>query len=345
MEIEYGNKMIRTFAISPRTLEPDQYWRNIEDVGRWCGAYRFTGPLLFTGNDTFVEPWVAAQTVIDRYGVSPLVAVNPVYMHPFSVAKMISSYAYSFGQRTFLNMVTGTSLSQHEALHDSLDHDEKYERLLEYIRIVQLLVERSPTGVDFAGDHYQVSNLALRPPISPELRPEFFVAGHSDKAKEVKKATGAVGMQMLMPGLVADLAPGTRGIHFGLLTRESEEAAWAAAEKRFPESERGRFVLERSMKNTDSVWKKRLKFAADANDQCDNGYWLAPFRNFQADCPYFIGSHERVRDLVVSLVRSGVEHIILDVPADEQDFAEVAAAFQLAEGALAAPVSEQAQVS
>lgn len=333
MEFTYRDKRICTFAISPRTLEPAEYWRNIEQVGQWCGDYRFTGPLLFTGNDTFVEPWVAAQTVIDRFGVSPLVAVNPVYMHPFSVAKMISSYAYAFDQQVFLNMVTGTSLSQHEALHDPLDHDEKYDRLLEYIQVIQLLIEKSPSAISYAGKHYQVSDLALVPPVAESLRPGYFVAGHSDKAMAVKAETGAVGMQMLMPGLVDDVK-NVQGIHFGLMTRKTEEAAWEAAHSRFPESERGKFILERSMKNTDSVWKKRLKFAADTLDQSENGYWLAPFRSFQADCPYFIGSHEQVRDLVVSLVRAGIEHIILDVPPSEEDFAEVAEAFGQAEEVL-----------
>lgn len=340
MEFKYQEKRICTFAISPRTLEPAEYWRNIERVGQWCGDYQFTGPLLFTGNDTFVEPWVAAQTVIDRYGVSPLVAVNPVYMHPFSVAKMISSYAYAFEKQVFLNMVTGTSLSQHEALHDPLDHDEKYDRLLEYIQIVQLLIERSPSGIDYKGTHYQVSDLALVPPIEEALQPGYFVAGHSDKATMVKEETGAVGMQMLMPGLVDDVK-NAQGIHFGLMTRKTESEAWAAAHRRFPESERGKYILEKSMSNTDSVWKKRLKFAADTTDQCDNGYWLAPFRSFQADCPYFIGSHEQVKDLVVSLVRAGIEHIILDVPPAEEDFSEVATAFRMAEKELAGePVVE-----
>jgi len=50
-------------------------------------------------------------------------------------------------------------------------------------------------------------------------------------------------------------------------------------------------------------------------------------------CPF---GHERVKDLVVSLVRSGIEHIILDVPPEEQEFAEVAAAFQMAKEELAA---------
>ncbi|MEX2578403.1 MAG: hypothetical protein WD342_05030 [Verrucomicrobiales bacterium] len=63
MEFNYHDQRIRTFAISPRTLEPDRYWKHIDEVGKWCGRYGFTGPLLFTGNDTCAEPWVCARAV------------------------------------------------------------------------------------------------------------------------------------------------------------------------------------------------------------------------------------------------------------------------------------------
>jgi len=37
----------------------------------------------------------------------PLVAVQPVYMHPYSVAKMVSTLAFLHQRRVFLNMVAG----------------------------------------------------------------------------------------------------------------------------------------------------------------------------------------------------------------------------------------------
>lgn len=334
MEIKYGNKTISNFAITSRTLDRDKYWNHLDTISRLCSENGFTGPLLLTGNDTYVEPWLAAQSAIDRYGVAPLVAVNPIYAHPFTVAKMISSLAYIHKKKIFLNMVTGTSLSQHAALCDPLDHDEKYDRLFEFVQIVKQLTEGSSAPVTFKGEHYSTEELSLQPPIPKELLPEYFIAGHSDKAQMIKEEIGAVGMHMLS-GKLDDIPEGVRGIHFGLITREREDDAWDAAEDRYPEDARGRYVLEKSMKNTDSVWKKRLKFAADTEDKSDNGYWLAPFRSFQADCPYFVGGHERVKNLIVSLVRKGIEHIILEVPETEEDFAEVSKAYAMAEAELA----------
>ncbi len=335
MEFQYRDKTIHCFAITPRTLDASEYWPNIKKTGEWCRNYGLTGPLLFNGNDTFVEVFVAAQTIVEQYDVAPLIAVNPLYMHPFTAAKMVSSYAYAFKKQVFLNMITGTALSQAAALDCSLDHDEKYDRLLEYIEIIQLLTEKSPRPVSYEGKYYTIKDLALPTEIPQDLQPGFFIAGHSEGATKVRDATGAVGMKMLMPEL-AGVVKEDKGIHFGVVCRETEEEAWEAANGKFPEDRRGKHMLEHSMKNTDSVWKKRLKFAADTNDKCDNGYWLAPFRNFQADCPYFISSREGLKNLIVDLTRAGVEEFILDVPPDEKDFEEAGLAFKAAAEELAA---------
>ncbi|MEM7699399.1 MAG: LLM class flavin-dependent oxidoreductase [Verrucomicrobiota bacterium] len=321
------------FTITPRTLAPEAYWENIDEVGKLCQRYRLTGPLLFTGNDTFVEPWVCAQALIERYRLSPLIAVNPLYMHPFTVAKMISSMAYVYGQKVFLNMVTGTAVNHAHQLNCYLDHDQKYDQMREAIEIIQQLIEREEKAVSFDGDYYQVEGLSLCPAIPSQLRPDYFIAGHSEKANEVRDATGAIGMKMLMPEL-AGAVTGDRGIHFGVVTRATQAEAWVEAKKRFPDDPRGRRKLEISMKNTESVWKKRLKFAADAPDQNENGYWLGPFRNFQADCPYFVGSHAELADLVVKLRKIGVTELILDIPKGEVEFENAAIAFEQAESIL-----------
>ena len=82
-----------------------------------------------------------------------------------------------------------------------------------------------------------------------------------------------------------------------------------------------------SMNNTDSVWKQRMMMAAKMETDARQGYWLDPFRHFQADCPYFIGSHEAVAELVRELAAAGIRHIILDIPAIEEEFAEIDIAF------------------
>ena len=82
----------RIFAVSPRADNAKSYWAGTLKSAELSEKYGLTGVLLFNGNDTYLETWVVAEELLRRTkSISPLVAVNPVYMHPFTVAKIIAS--------------------------------------------------------------------------------------------------------------------------------------------------------------------------------------------------------------------------------------------------------------
>src|SRR5262245_5229903 len=201
VRITLPQKGIRVFTISPRTLGLEKYWKELQDTVTWSRDFNCTGILIFTGNDTYIEPWLVAQMVLEKSAnLSPLIAVNPLYMHPFTVAKMISSFARLFNRRVYLNMVTGTAVSHLEALGDSISHDERYHRLQEYIQIVKALLEAS-RPFTFRGRFYNVDHLQLYSVFPKELLPEFVLAGQSPAARSVCQAVGATGMHMLQSKL------------------------------------------------------------------------------------------------------------------------------------------------
>jgi alkanesulfonate monooxygenase len=77
------------------------------------------------------------------------------------------------------------------------------------------------------------------------------------------------------------------------------------------------------MENTDSVWKRRLSEAGQNGELHENGYWLVPFLNFQADCPYLVGSYADVGAKLRCFAEKNVSTIILDVVADEEELHHV----------------------
>ena len=91
------------------------------------------------------------------------------------------------------------------------------------------------------------------------------------------------------------------------------------------------------MQNTDSIWKRRMKLAAEEPDCSDSGYWLAPFRNFKADCPYIVGGYDRVGKVLASLISGGIEMFVLDISAYEEEFAHIRRAFENAKDRLGEP--------
>jgi alkanesulfonate monooxygenase len=333
VQLKYAEKIVSVFVISPRTTGLDAYWNDVHNTIRWSEQHECTGMLIFTGNDVYLDPFSVAQFLLERTKrLSPLIAVNPVYCHPFTAARMIASLAFIYRRKIFLNMVTGTALSHLESLGDSLTHDARYERIGEYISIIKALTS-NPRPLSVDGRVYKTCNLQLPFCISPELKPEFVLAGQSSAAQSVCETTGATGMEMLSSKLDHGVNRG-RGIHFGVVTRPEKDQAWQVARRLYPCESDARTILDLSMLNTDSVWKMRMKYEADQPSVCESGYWLEPFRNCRADCPYFIGSYQEVAALISQLVRCGAEMFIMDIPAVEEEYFHVSRAFKLAQVSL-----------
>ncbi|MDB5227014.1 MAG: putative Alkanesulfonate monooxygenase [Bacteroidota bacterium] len=333
MKIDLPDRVIDVFTISPRTLDVKLYWENIKNTIRLSEKYGYSGNLIFTGNDIYVDTWLVAQTLFsDTQSLSPLIAVNPLYMHPFSAAKMISSFAYIFGRKSFINCVTGTSKNDMQSFNDNLEHDDRYKRLEEYIEIIKLLLTGEP--VSYSGNFYVVNNMQLLPKIPEALQPEFYVAGASAAAKMTAIKVGAVHIMMGKPlNEISSEYPSfikQEGVYFGIVTRETEPAAWEFVCRLFPENEEGEMMLEYSMTNTDSEWKKELKSYAEAENATDKRYWMKPFKGFQADCPYYVGDYVQIADVIASYVLSGVKSIIIDTPSDEKEYIHIANAFKKA---------------
>ena len=170
-------RRMRVFPAVSRNRDPKKYVGELMRVAQFADRNGFEGILLFEGNDVFVEPWAMAQHIIsETTRSSPLIAVNPVYMHPFTAAKFVSSFAQLHGRKVYLNMITGTAVSDLQGLGDEQSHADRYVRLGEFIALMRQLLA-SPRPATFEGRFYRASNLQLRPRLPPELMPEFLVAG------------------------------------------------------------------------------------------------------------------------------------------------------------------------
>jgi alkanesulfonate monooxygenase len=311
---------LRVFAAISRNRDPQKYIGELMRVAHFADQSGFEGILLFEGNDVLVEPWAMAQHIMaETTRSSPLIAVNPVYMHPFTAAKFISSFAQLYGRTVYLNMITGTSVSDLQGLGDDVSHADRYVRLGEFVEVVrQLLASKRP--VSFKGTFYTTADLQLhaRPPA--ELLPEFLIAGQSEAAQRVARETGCIKMQMLPPDL--DQGITAPGLNFGIFARGGHDEARRAAKQRFRDDADDRELLALTMENTDSVWKRRLH-DGQSGELHENGYWLLPFLTFQADCPYLVGSYAEIGARIRSFADQGLTTIMLDMVADEAEMHHV----------------------
>ncbi len=125
----------------------------------------------------------------------PLVAVQPIYMHPYTVAKMVSSLAFLYGRRIYLNMVAGGFKNDLNALNDPTPHDRRYDRLVEYTTVIKLLLG-TEGPVTFSGEFYQINQLKLAPPLPKELFPGILISGSSDAGLAAALAIGATAIKL-----------------------------------------------------------------------------------------------------------------------------------------------------
>jgi alkanesulfonate monooxygenase len=332
---------VRIFSTCPQSKDVDraEYAKRIADVARWSEEAGCEGILVYTDNG-IVDPWLVTQLVIESTDrLAPLVAIQPVYMHPYSVAKMVSSLAFLHGRRVWLNMLAGGFKNDLLALGDETPHDERYERTTEYTRIVLGLLRGETVTVE--GKYYRGKNLSLTPPVDAELFPGVLMSGSSPAGLAAAEAVGALPVKYPQPpGEEARPEKGEFGVRVGIVARDSAEEAWRVALERFPDDRMGQITHKLAMQVSDSHWHKQLSGRDGEHVLDEDGvphpYWLGPFHNYKTFCPYLVGTYERVAREIRGYLSLGSTTFILDIPPSREELQHVAKVFELAEGAIRA---------
>jgi len=322
---------IEVFSTCPPSsrVPQDQYLDRLIDIAQWSESAGCTGMLVFSDNSV-LDPWALSHLIIQHTKtLCPLVAIQPVYMHPYWVAKQITTLSYLYGRRLYLNMVAGGFKNDLEALNDPTPHDKRYDRLIEYTAIITRLLANGES-VTFDGEFHRVSKLKLHPPLPTELLPDVFVSGSSDAGLAAAQSLGALAIKYPKPA-GEELSPpqGVRlGIRVGIIARPHEADAWDVARARFQDDRRGQLTRRLAEKVSDSVWHKQL--AAMGRQEEGGVYWMAPFQNYQAMCPYLVGSYSQVAEELARYFSVGYRTVILDIPPDPDDLAHTFEAFAAA---------------
>jgi len=325
--------MIELFSTCPPSSAAprDLYVDRVIEVARWSEAAGCKGILVYSDN-TLVDPWLLSHLIVQHTtALCPLVAVQPVYMHPYWVAKQIASIAHLYRRRLYINMVAGGFVNDLEALNDTTPHDKRYARLVEYTSVVMRLLS-SPAPVTYTGEFHNVVKLKLMPPMPDALVPGVFVSGSSDAGIAAARVLGATAIRYPKPAdqeqFPVDQLPDT-GVRVGIIARETEQAAWAVAHERFPEDRQGQLMHQLAMKVSDSAWHKELS-TIDEDEPERSPYWLVPFQNYKTMCPYLVGSYERVGRELARYIALGCRAFILDVPYSQDELGHTNMSFERA---------------
>lgn len=300
----------------------DSHLRKLRETAGWADDAGYRGALVYSDN-TSIDAWMAAQAAIaDTATFVPLVAVQPLDMTPFALARAVSSLAHLYGRPVDLNFVSGGFSRDLAVQGDALPHDARYDRLTEYVTIVRMLLGGDLAS--YAGQYYKVRRARLTAPVPADLLPTAYVSGSSAASLQAGESLG-IG-QLSFPLMPADFAsPDVRknkfgaGISIGILARDDSSEAWRIARKRFPADPDGAERMKLLLAAAVSSWQPQLASVPIADDAEGEAYWLVPFRYHHTFCPYLVGSYDEVARAVTTYLNGGARTFVLDIPQEPDD--------------------------
>ena len=202
----------------------------------------FGGVLLPTGNNC-LDGWTLGSALAPATEqLKFLLALRPGILSPALAARQSAALDRISDGRLLLNIVTGGL--PHELAGDGLllDHDERYQQTSEFLTIWRGLFDG---GIDFAGRHLTARNARLGSFGSVQKPyPPLWFGGSSPAGIEV--AAQHVDTYLTWaepPAMVADKLSAVReraaafgrvldyGLRVHLIVRDTDEAAWSAAER------------------------------------------------------------------------------------------------------------------
>ena len=336
VKIDMPRRPVEIFSTCPESsrVAPELYRQRVIDIARWSEEAGCRGILVYSDN-SLLDPWIVSHLVIQNTtALCPLVAVQPIYMHPYTVAKIAATFGQLYHRRIYLNMIAGGFKNDLLALNDTTPHDQRYERLVEYTMIIKRLLAGGPP-VTFEGKFYRSDKLKLSPPLPGDLFPGIFISGSSEAGMAAAMTIRGTAIKYPRPPgeeeSVLD-CPIECGVRLGIIAREREEEAWDAAYREFPEDRKGQLTRDLATKVSDSLWHKQLAQLERASGR--SPYWLVPFQNYKTMCPYLVGSYTAVARELARYIDGGYSKFILDIPHDAEELQHSRIAFDQARATL-----------
>lgn len=211
-----------------------------QQIARAVDHLGYTGALLATGTH---DAWVQGASLIPYTETfQHLIAAHPPLLSPTLLAKMIATFDQFSQGRLRVNIVNGDAkLMAQYGVH--LSHDERYEYTDEYLTVLKALLEGQT--VNFKGKHINVVNAGISVPSTQLPHPPLWFGGSSPAAHKVAAkhidtylSWGETPEQAEAKVREVRALAATHGradkIRFGIrlyvIVRETEAAAWAAAQ-------------------------------------------------------------------------------------------------------------------
>jgi alkanesulfonate monooxygenase len=271
------------------------------------------------------DAWITTAALLSQTRrLKFLVALRPGLIEPALAAQMAATFQQLSGGRLLLNVVTGSSSAEQRAYGDHLDHDTRYARAAEFLHVVR--TAWTGTAFDHHGSFYRLEAAQLRE--TPDPIPEVYFGGSSDAALPVAAAQADVYLTWGEPPVaVAEkvarvrefAARQGRTLRFGLrihvITRDSEEQAWADADRLIAGLDDATIAAgQRKLRTLESVGQQRmLALHGGSRDALVVGpnLWAGVGLVRGGAGTALVGSHAHVAERIAEYQDAGIDEFIL----------------------------------
>lgn len=307
----------------------DLSWRYLRQLAGAVDHLGYSGALFATGaHDTWVlTSSLARETERMRF----LVAVHPPLISPVLAAKMAATLDQFSDGRVILNIVAGDANTL-KANGVPLSHSDRYAYTSEWIKVWRAAI--SGETVNFEGDYITVEGGRVALPAVQRPTPPLWFGGASPEALESAAENIDTYLSWGEPPeptyeriqKIRELAArhGREdkmrfGIRLYIITRDTDEEAWAAADDLMRHmDEESVSKIQGMFKNTDSVGQQRMT-ALHGGQVPENVRDLETYPNLWAGLGLvrpgpgtaIVGSPETVQKTIDQYRRAGISTFIV----------------------------------
>lgn len=273
-----------------------------------------------------LETWTSAAALAASTSTIELIAaIKPLLFHPVVLAKQAANIEEISGGRLSLNVVNAWFRPELEKAGIAFpEHDDRYGYGVEWLTIVRKLL--SGERVSHEGRYFSIDDYQINPTGRFRSRPEIYVGGESDPARDLVAAQGDVWFINGQPiervrELIADVgrrertgAPIRYGLSAFVIARDDAESAQRELDHHWKLNELDQPVLANIAGGAD---EKAVMFQTFARYPAigTNGGTAAGL----------VGSYDEVADRIADFHRAGIETFMLQFQPFEAEMERSAA--------------------
>jgi len=303
----------------------DVYMQNVQEHARWADEHGLYGMVIYNFH-TSLDPLLTAQLVLSTTRqIRPMVAVQPAYMHPFALARAMATLAYIYRRGVDLNVVAGASPLDMRKIGDTLEGEERHERLREYVSAIRSLSKGTTT---LQGRYYHLEDLVVQPALSPAYQPCIYIPGSSEASCQTVQACADSSLLMAKPlahiqeeiqRLNGDRCNLRHAMIVGVITRKTTQAAWEATSTLAHQDRRTKVTNRMFIAQTSSYQHRANLALAEQQTIFDGLLWYGSAK-IGIDAPKLVGSYAEVRAALRRYAEAGITDILLDLPDDPREY-------------------------